>query len=234
VTYAARQFSMPAIVVVPEFVPQFRIDMIKALGGDVIISGKTIEEANNKVKEYTQDPKYIFIHPFDDTDVINGQATLAYELLQQQPDLDMIMVSIGGGGLIAGIAQYAKSFNPAIKIYGSQTVGADAMAKSLAANKIVTLPAVTSVATSLGATRVADKTFAIVKDQVEKVITVSDADAIRDVKIILEKEKLLVEPASSCNLSAILSGEIPNLAKKKMAIILCGGNFSLGQLKQYL
>lgn len=234
VTYAARQFAMKAIVVVPEFVAQFRIDMIKALGGDVIIYGKTIEEANNKVKEYTQNPNCIFVHPFDDEEVITGQATLAYELLQEVPDIDAIMVSIGGGGLIAGIAQYAKEFNPRIKIYGTQTIGADAMAQSIEANKIVTLPAITSVATSLGATRVAEQTFAVVKKQVEQVIAVPDTEAMRDVKAILEVEKLFVEPASSCNLSALLSDKMTHVTGKKVAIILCGGNFSLEQLKQYI
>jgi len=234
VTYAANHFGMKTIIVVPEFVPQFRIEMIKALGAEVIIHGKTMDDMNNKVAEFTQDSKYIYVHPFDDAEVIAGQATVAYELLEECPDIDVIVVSIGGGGLISGIAQYAKAFNPNIIIYGTQTFGADAMSQSLQAGKIVTIPGITSIATSLGATKVAERTFAIVQQNVKNVVAVTDAEAIRDLKDILAHEKLLVEPASSCNLSAIISGQLENLHGKNVAVILCGGNFSLEQLKSYL
>jgi threonine dehydratase len=231
VSFAAKQFGMKAIVVVPDFIPQFRIDMIKALGGEVIVYGKTMEELDAKVAEYTVDPAYVYIHPFDDPEVIAGQGTTAYELLEEQPDTDVIIASIGGGGLISGISQYAKSFKPDIKVYGVQTTGCNAMSKSLEAGHVVAIPSITSIATSLGATKVTERTFQIVKDKVGKLVQVTDEEAIRDLKIILEKDKLLVEPASSCNLSAIVSDNFPGLKGKKVAVILCGGNFSLEQLK---
>ncbi len=234
VSFAAKKFGMKAIVVVPEFVPQFRINMIRALGAEVIVHGTTMDELNAKVAEYTKDPRYIYIHPFDDDDVIAGQATIAYELLQEVPDIDVIVVPVGGGGLISGIAQYAKSFNSNIVIYGAETIGADAMSKSLEADKIVALPKITSIAISLGASKVAERTFEIVKNNVSKVVTVTDEEAIRELKDILEKEKIFVEPASSCALSAIVSGKIPDIKDKKVAVILSGGNFSLEQVKTYL
>lgn len=234
VSFAAKQFGMKAIVVVPDFVPQFRIDMIKALGGDVVVYGRTMDDLNAKVAEYTKNVNYVYIHPFDDDDVIAGQATIAYELLQEVPDIDVIITSIGGGGLISGISQYAKLFNPKIKVYGVQTIGANSMSKSLEAGQIVALPSITSVATSLGATKVSDRTFEIVKKNVDKVVTVTDVEAIRDLKEILDKDKLLVEPATSCNISGMLSGKLPELQGKKVAVIICGGNFSLEQLKSYL
>lgn len=234
VAFAARKFGMKAIIVMPDFVPQFRIDKVRALGAEVIVYGKTMDDLNKKVAEYTKDPNYIYIHPFDDDEVIAGQATIAYELLEEMPDVDVIIASIGGGGLMSGISQYAKSFNPKIKIYGSQTIGANSMSKSLETGKIIGIPEITSIATSLGATKVEDRTFEIVKRNVDQVVTVSDSDAIRDLKALLDKEKLLVEPASSCNISAILSGRLPNVKEKKVAIIMCGGNFSLEQLKSYL
>lgn len=234
VTFAAHQFGMKAIIIVPEFVPQFRIEKIKALGADVIVHGITMDELNAKAEEFTQNPDYVYIHPFDDDDVIAGQGTVAYELLKQVPDLDVIVVSIGGGGLISGISQYAKSKKPDITIYGTQTIGADAMSKSLQADKIIAIPAVSSVATSLGATKVSERTFNIVKRNVNKVVTVSDEEAIHELKDILDQDKLLVEPASSCNLSALISGKLPNIQGKKIGVILCGGNFSLDQIKTYL
>ena len=234
VSFAAKQFGMKAIVVVPDFVPQFRIDMIKALDGEVIVHGKTMDDLDAKVAEYTVDPTYVYVHPFDDPDVIAGQGTIAYELLEDEPDTDVIVASIGGGGLISGISQYAKSFNPNIKVYGVQTTGCNAMSKSLEAGHVVAIPSITSIATSLGATKVTERTFQIVKKNVEKLVQVTDEEALRDLKAILEKEKLLVEPASSCNLSAILAGSLPDLKGKKIAIILCGGNFSPEQLKNNL
>ena len=234
VSFAAKQFGMKAIVVVPDFVPQFRIDMIKALGGEVIVHGKTMEELDAKVAEYTVDPTYVYVHPFDDPEVIAGQGTIAYELLEEHPDTAIIIASIGGGGLISGISQYAKSFNPGIKVYGVQTTGCNAMSKSLEAGHVVAIPSITSIATSLGATKVTERTFQIVRTKVEKVTQVTDEEALRDLKTILEKDKLLVEPASSCILSALLAGNIPGIKGKKIAVILCGGNFSLEQLKNNL
>lgn len=234
VAYAAKTFGFKAIVIVPEFVTQFRINRIKALGAEVVVYGKTMDDLNNKIAEYTKDPKYICVHGFDDDEIIAGQATIGYEILQDLPDIDVIVVPVGGGGLIAGIAQYAKSFNPDIKIYGAQTIGADAMSMSLKAGKIVAIPAVTSIAISLGVTKVPERTFKIVKKDVEKVVTVTDEQAIRELKAILEKDKLFVEPASSCALSAVMSGKLRPLENKKVAVVLSGGNFSLEQLKLYL
>jgi threonine dehydratase len=234
VAFAAKRFGMKAIVVVPEFVPEFRIKRILSLGAEVIQYGNTMDELNAKVAEYTQNPNYFYVHGFDDDEIIAGQATVAYELLQDIPDIDMIVVPVGGGGLISGIALYAKSFNPKIQIYGAQTLGADAMSKSIQYDDRIALPKITSIAISLGVSKVGEKTFAIVKKNVDKIITVLDQDAIRDLKEILEKDKLFVEPASSCALSAVLSKKIPKIQNKKIAIILSGGNFSLKQLQEYL
>lgn len=230
VSFAAKKFGMKAIVVVPEFVPQFRINMIREMGAEVIVHGTTMDELNAKVAEYTQNPEYIYVHGFDDDDIIAGQATIAYELLQEVSDIDIIVVPVGGGGLISGIAQYAKSFNSNIHIYGAETIGADAMSKSLEAGRIVAIPKITSIAISLGASKVVERTFEIVKKNVNKVVTVTDNEAIRELKEILEKDKLFVEPASSCALSAVVSGKIPHIKNKKVAVILSGGNFSLEQL----
>ncbi|MBA3662350.1 MAG: threonine/serine dehydratase [Gammaproteobacteria bacterium] len=234
VAFASKKFGMKAMVVVPEFVPPSRINMIRALGAKVIVHGTTMDELNAKVAEYTQDPNYVYVHGFDDDDIIAGQATIAYELLQEVPDIDVIVVPVGGGGLISGIAQYTKSFNPSINVYGVETIGADAMSKSLAAGHIVALPKITSVAISLGVSKVAERTFEIVKNYVNKIVTVTDEEAIRALKDILEKDKIFVEPASACALSAVISEKIPHIEGKKVAVILSGGNFSLEQLKAYL
>jgi len=234
VSFAAKTFGMKAIVVVPEFVPLFRINRIKELGAEVIVHGTTMDVLNAKVAEYTKDPKYIYVHGFDDDDIIAGQGTIALEILKEMPDTQMIIVPVGGGGLISGIALYTKAAKPNIKIYGAQTIGADAMSKSLAAGEIVSLDTITSIAISLGVTRIPMRTFNIVRQNVEKVITVTDAQAMDDLKNILQQDKLFVEPASACALSALSTNQIPNVQNKKVVVVLSGGNFSLEQLKAYL
>ncbi len=234
IAFAAKKFAMQAIVVVPEFVPPFRINKIKALGAEVIVYGSTMGELNAKVAEYTWNPRYIYVHGFDDDDIIAGQATVAHEILQAIPDINVMVVPVGGGGLISGIAQYANSFNPNIQVYGVQTEGANAMSQSLRAGKIIALNNITSIAISLGASKVTERTFEIVKKYVRQVVTVTDDEAILALKEILEKDKLLVEPASSCTLAAIISRKIPDIKNKKIALILSGGNFSLNQLKTFL
>jgi threonine dehydratase len=163
-----------------------------------------------------------------------GQATIAHEIIEEIPDIDIIIASIGGGGLLSGISQYAKSINPTIRVYGVETVGADSMYQSLKAGKLITLPAITSVAESLGAKQVTEKTFNIIQKNVDDVFTVTDEQAIRELKLILQEEKLLVEPAASCSLSTVVEQKIPNSKGKKIAIVLCGGNFPIDELKTYL
>jgi len=234
VSFVANKFNMRAIVVLPEFVPKFRIDRIKALGAEVIIHGNTMDEMNAKIAEFTTDPQYVYIHGFDDDEIIAGQATVAYELLNAVPDLDVIISPVGGGGLISGIAKYAKAYNPEILIYGAQPYGADAMYQSLEVNKIISLAKIDSIAISLGVSRVGERTFEIVKACVDDIIRITDESLMTELKYLLEQNKLLIEPASASGLAALLTDKLKFLKNKRIGVILSGGNFSLDQLKLYL
>lgn len=225
---------MKTEVILPKNTPREKIEKIKTLSGVVTLFGNVWDEANEEALEKAADDKYVYVHPFSDDDVIAGQATIALEILEESPDTEIIITSIGGGGLISGISQYAKSVNPSIKIYGVETIGADSMYQSLKAGKVVELPAITSVVESLAARKVTEKTFKIVKKYVDDVVKVTDDQALKEVVSILREEKLLVEPASSCIIAAILAGRLPNIKDKKVAVVLCGGNFSLSQLKLLL
>lgn len=127
-----------------------------------------------------------------------------------------------------------KSLNPNIKIYGVETYGADSMYQSINTGKLVELPAITSIAESLGAKKVTEKTFEIVKHNVDDLVRITDEQAMQQLLEILQQEKLLVEPATSCSLSAILTNQIPDIQGKEIAIVLCGGNFSIEKLKEYI
>lgn len=234
VCYAGNKVNMHTIVYLPTTTPSMKIQKIKSLGGEVVLHGEVWDEANEQAMDEAREKDMIYIHPFSDEDVMRGQGTIALEILTETPDIDMIICSIGGGGLISGIARYAKAVKPSIKVYGVETKGADAMYQSITADKIVTLEAITSIAESLGAKRVTEKSFHYVKHFVDGLCVVSDSQAIETIFEILQHEKQLVEPASSCNLAALLTNQIPDFTDKNIAVVLCGGNFPVEELKKYI
>ena len=164
------------------------------------------------------------VHPFDDPLVAAGQGTIGLEILESLPDVDRVYVSIGGGGLIAGIATALKTINPNIKIIGVETKGADAMAQALAAGHLVELPAITSIARTLGAPKVSDFTLDAVKRLVEEVVVVEDGETVKALFHILERTKQLVEPAAACCLIAAERQRALFKPSEKIVLLLCGGN----------
>jgi threonine dehydratase len=173
----------------------------------------------------------VFVHPFDDELVMAGQGTLGLEIVEDLPEVTDVIVSIGGGGLMTGVATAVKSENPGVKIWGVETVGADAMSKALDAGHPVTLPAITSIAKTLGAPSVSDATLAAAQKYLEKVTVVTDAEAVDALRFILERLKVLTEPAASCTLAAAEKLR-PDLGSH-VVLILCGGNLSLDDLCHY-
>ena len=234
VCYAGNMVNMKTLVYLPTTTPPMKIEKIKSLGGEVILHGDVWDEANEEAMKEASEKDMIYVHPFSDEDVMKGQGTIALEILSENPEIDIFICSIGGGGLISGIARYVKAVDPSIRVYGVETRGADAMYQSITADKIVTLEAITSIAESLGAKRVTEKSFHYVKHFVDGLCVVTDSQAIEAIFEILQHEKQLVEPASSCNLAALLTNQIPDLTRKNIAVVLCGGNFPVEDLKKYM
>ncbi|MBN1781525.1 threonine/serine dehydratase [bacterium] len=227
VTHAARILKLKAMIYLPEGTPELKIRAIRDLGGDIRITGRDWDEANERAMHAGKDARYLYIHPFDDDLVIQGQATVALEILEQTDRPDIIMASIGGGGLISGIAQYAKSVFPQIRVYGVETAGCDSMTRSIQAGKLTALNAITSKAESLGARMVTERTFRIVREYVDDLFVVKDAEAEYEQVRLLEEEKQHTELAASCVVSACLKHVPPSDPGKKIVIVLCGGNVSL-------
>lgn len=227
VCYAARLFQTKAQVFLSKKTPKYRVEKIRTYGGEATVIGESVEEATQLATAFAAKEGKAYIHAFNDDDVIRGQATIALEVLEQNPKIDVIVCSIGGGGLIAGISAYAKSIKPETQIYGVETVGADSMVQSIQAGKIITLEAMTSIADSLGAKRVAEKTFEIARKNVDGFFRVTDQETLDTLVELLQVEKLLVEPAAACSLAALTRHKTPSLAGKNVAVILCGANFQL-------
>ena len=223
VAYAAGQLGCPATIYVPKSTPANYLEATAHYGARLVLCDD-IAQAFDRAGA---DPLPL-VHPFDDPLVAAGQGTLGLEILEAAPDLTHLFVSIGGGGLIAGIATAVKALHPAVDIVGVETEGADAMARSLAAHTIVTLPAITSIARTLGAPAPSTATLEAVQRLVREVVVVSDAEAFAALVFLLERAKILSEPAASCTLAA--ARRFTFRPSDHVVLLLCGGNVALSDL----
>jgi threonine dehydratase len=228
VAYTGRALDLAATVLMPESSPRTIVEATRGYGAEVKFA-TTAAEAFAQVAELERDG-WISIHPFDDPALMAGQGTLALEILDDVPQLTDIVLSIGGGGMMAGVGTVIKSLKPSVRIWGVETQGADSMARSLAAGKIVTLEAMTSVARSLGAPAPSERTFTMAQQMLESVTVVSDKDALDAARLILDRLKVLAEPAAACTFAAAsrLQGQFS--AGKHVVLLLSGGNTSLDAL----
>lgn len=230
IAHAAARLSVPATVVLPSSAPAKRAKLIEAWGAKVIVHGEDWNAANTLALELAEKTGSTYVSPFDDPAIIAGQGTVALELLDQLPALDAVVCSVGGGGLISGVASALRALRPEVRVIGIETEGADCMARSLAAGEIVELERFTSIATSLGTKRTGQRPFSIVREAVERIEVVSDRDALRELLHLLDEEKILVEPAASCTLAALSTGAIPDLEGALVAPIMCGANVTMAQV----
>jgi threonine dehydratase len=231
--YAARQLGVRAVIALPTTTPQIRVDTIRSLGGEVVIHGDDWNAANDYALSLASEQGYTYLSPFDDPQVMAGQGTVALEILEQAPDAEVIVCSVGGGGLISGVISAVKQLRPAVRVVGVETLGADCVSQSLVRGELVTLPRFSSIAESLGTKRSSERPFAIIRAGAERVVAVPDARAVEEMLYTLNREKLLVEPAASCTLAALTDGLIPDLAGRVVVSVICGGNITLEQLERW-
>lgn len=232
VAYASSILRIDAVVLMPETTPHNYIDATRNYGAEVDLQ-PTIAAAFAEVKRYELQGR-VFIHPFDDPLVMAGQGTLGLEIMEDLPGATDIFISIGGGGFGGGVSTAVKALKHAVRIWGVETIGADAMSQALKAGHPVELSAITSIAKTLGAPSVSSRTLVLAKQHLEEVIVVSDAEAVQALKFILERLKVLTEPAASCTLAA--ASQLKNKFSKdsKVVLIFCGGNLSVTDLCRYV
>lgn len=233
VAYAATTLGVRSLILMPANTPQNYLDAARGYGADIDLL-PNIADAFAAVEGHVANGM-TFVHPFDDERVIAGQGTVGLEILEDCPQVTDIFASIGGGGLAAGVAigTRAPSSASSPRVFGVETHGADAMAQALAAEHVVDLPAITSIAKTLGAPAVTERTLKLTQDHLESVTVVTDSEALRELRYIAERLKVICEPASSCNLAALERLKDQFTPESHVVIILCGGNFSLDSYCQY-
>jgi threonine dehydratase len=228
VAYVGNRLGIRTSIFMPETTPAPVIERARADSAEVVLA-PTIADAMARVEERIAAGQQL-IHPYDDERVMAGQAMMGLELLEDIPDLETLVVSIGGGGLIAGVASVIKALKPSVKIYGVETRGADAMRKALDAGKPVTLPAITSIARTLGAPIVCATTLHAAQTLLDDVVSVEDADAVRSILALQRSLHVTVEPASSVGHAALQLGLVPRARKGTTAVVVCGGNVDIDEI----
>jgi threonine dehydratase len=233
VAYAAKIYGAKAVVVVPENAVKEKVEAIESYGADIVKYGKDYDEAYSKALEIQREAGTTFVQSFEDPFVVAGQGTVGLELLEDVPDLDAIIVPVGGGGLISGISIAAKTLNPKLRIVGVQSEGAPAVYRSWRAGKIVEVDSVNTVADGLAARKPPDLTFGIIKRYVDTVLLVSEEEIGEAVLALLHDAHILAEPSGAASLAALLFKYHPK-PEEKVAVIISGANISIDYLVSLL
>ena len=233
VALAAKKNGIKALICLPDGAPISKVEATRSYGAEICLVKGVYDDAYNKALQLKDEKGYTFIHPFNDPDVIAGQGTIGLEILNQIDDLDAIVVPIGGGGLISGVAFAAKSLKPSIKIYGVQASGAPSMEKSFKSKKIVKLDAVHTIADGIAVKEPGDLTFDIISKYVDDIVTVTDDEISAAILALIEKHKMVAEGAGAVSVAATMFGKIPTDGKK-ICCLVSGGNIDVTILSRVI
>lgn len=233
VAIAAAQAGIPCTIVMPEGAPLAKVMATQGYGATVVLRGMTYDDAYQHCLELQKQTGAAFVHAFDDADVVAGQGTLGLEMLSDLPDADALVVPIGGGGLISGIAIAAKALRPNITVIGVQAAGAASTRAALDAGTMRELPLITTIADGIAVKRPGDLTFEIMRQLVDEVVVVEDEAIIGAVLFLMERNKMLVEGAGAVGVAAFLSGTL-RLPGKKVLVPLTGGNIDINLVGRFI
>ena len=222
VAFAAAKTGAHAIIVMPKTAPIAKASATRGYGAEVVLHGSCYDEAYAKAVELQKEYNATFIHPFNDYDVMAGQGTLAIEMLRDQPDLDMLLIQAGGGGLIAGVATAAKAINPKVKVIGVQAEGAPAIYESFHQPEIHASKNVSTIADGIAVKTPGDLTMELINRYVDQMVVVGDDDIASTIMLLLERSKQVVEPSGAITLAAALAGKV-DVKGKKVGVLLSGG-----------
>ena len=230
---AARENGIKAVICLPDGAPISKIEATKSYGAEVCLVPGVYDDAYNKALSLRDEEGYTFIHPFNDEYVIAGQGTIALEIIDQLPDLDAVIVPIGGGGLISGIAYTIKSINPDVKVYGVQAAGAPSMYKSVCDGQIEELEKVSTIADGIAVKKPGDLTYEICSKYVDEIVTVTDDEISAAILALMEQQKLVTEGAGAVSVAAAMFGKV-DIKGKKAVCLLSGGNIDVTILSRVI
>jgi len=230
VAFAANHFGIEATIVMPESTPLTKVQGVKAFGANVILHGGNYDEAYAFAVEYGKEKGYNFVHPFTDDEVMAGQGTVALEMLEAQPDLDAMVVPVGGGGLISGMAVAAKAIKPDIQIVAVSAEGAPAMRQSYEAKKPIDTTSVRTIADGIAVRDTSEITLKHILELVDRFEGVCEDEIASAILFLLERQKLLVEGAGSVGVAALMHGKLDLPKGSKVGIVLSGGNIDVTML----
>ena len=233
VALAATKAGAKSLICLPDNAPISKIEATKKYGADVCLVPGVYDDAYNKALELRDTEGYTFVHPFNDEDVIAGQGTIGLEILEQVPDVDAVIVPVGGGGLISGVAFAIKQLNPAVKVYGVQAAGAPSMVKSVKEGKIKKLASVSTIADGIAVKEPGDLTFDLVSEYVDELVTVTDDEIAAAILALIEQQKLCAEGAGAVSVAAAMFNKVP-VAGKKVVCLVSGGNIDVTILSRVI
>ena len=224
VAYAAKQFGAKAVIVMPTTTPLIKVNRTKALGAEVVLYGDVYDEACAHAYELAAEKGYTFIHPFDDLDVATGQGTIAMEIVKDLPLVDIVLVPVGGGGLATGVSTLAKMLKPNIKVIGVEPEGAACLKASLEAGHVVTVPQINTIADGTAVKTPGEKIFPYLQENLDDVITVSDAELVVSFLDMVENHKMIMENSGLLSVAALKHIDCRG---KKVVSVLSGGNMDV-------
>ncbi len=233
VALAATKAGIKSLICLPDGAPISKVEATKGYGADVCLVPGVYDDAYNKALQLRDEKGYTFIHPFDDENVIAGQGTIGLEILDDLPEVDAVVVPIGGGGLISGVAFAIKQLNPKIKVYGVQAAGAPSMFNSIHDNKIERLDSVSTLADGIAVKEPGKNTFELCRKYVDEIVTVSEDEISGAILALIEQQKLIAEGAGAVSVAAVMFNKIP-VKGKKVVCVVSGGNIDVTILNRVI
>ena len=233
VALAAQKYGIKSVICLPDGAPISKVEATKSYGAEVVMVKGVYDDAYNRALELRDEFGYTFVHPFDDDDVIAGQGTIGLEILDEINDIDAVVVPVGGGGLISGVAYALKQLKPDIKVYGVQASGAPSMYDSVKGGKKVRLNGVSTIADGIAVKEPGDNTFALVSKYVDDVVTVTEGEISSAILALIEQHKLIAEGAGAVSVAAVMFNKIP-VKDKKVVAIVSGGNIDVTILSRVI